>query len=348
MLKNDRNMWLRWSSDLSIMLIFFLLFSGIINAQGGFGDRTGGGGENKNNSIRGRVNLPSNQPAVRFKIRLESSGSATLMTFSNTEGNFYFNSLYPGYYTIIVEAGDEYVPARESLVIERESIIGGSRSYSVMIDLRERRNVKNKPGVINASLAKVPKSALEEFNNALEAINKGDEKSAVENLTEAVRLYPQFAEAYSELGTLYLKNGEMNKAEDALLRTLQLNERNPTAQLNYGIVLLNQRKMFEAEKQLEKAVLADENAATPHMYLGIALLGLNYPDYAEKEFLKAISLKDDEKTAQAHKYLGGIYWKKKKYKQAIEELQKYIELDPKAPDAEKVRSTIKQLREKSK
>jgi tetratricopeptide (TPR) repeat protein len=106
--------------------------------------------------------------------------------------------------------------------------------------------------------------------------------------------------------------------------------------------------MYEAEKQLEKAVLADENAATPHMYLGIALLGLNYPDYAEKEFLKAISLKNDEKLAQAHRYLGGIYWKKGNYKQAIEHLEKYLEFVPKAPDAEKVRATIKQLQEKAK
>ncbi len=106
--------------------------------------------------------------------------------------------------------------------------------------------------------------------------------------------------------------------------------------------------MYEAEKELEKAVLADESAAMPHMYLGIALLGLDYPEYAEKEFLKALSLKDDEKLAQAHRYLGGIYWRKGNYKQAIDELEKYLKFAPKAPDAEKVRATIEQLRAKLK
>ena len=99
---------------------------------------------------------------------------------------------------------------------------------------------------------------------------------------------------------------------------------------------------------MEKAVLADETAATPHMYLGIALLGLGYSEYAEKEFLKAISLKDDEKLAQAHRYLGGIYWKKGDYKKAVVELEKYLRLVPKAPDSEKVRSTIEQLKQKIK
>ncbi len=104
--------------------------------------------------------------------------------------------------------------------------------------------------------------------------------------------------------------------------------------------------MFEAEKELEKAVLADEAAPIPHMYLGIALLGLNYPDYAEKEFLKATSSKDDERLAMAYRYLGGIYWKKGNYKQAVNELEKYLKFAPKALDAEKVRTIIKQLREK--
>ena len=53
-----------------------------------------------------------------------------------------------------------------------------------------------------------------------------------------------------------------------------------------------------------------------------------------------------EKLTLAHKYLGGIYWRHKKYREAADELEKYLNLDPKAPDAEKIRSTIKELRQK--
>lgn len=347
MSRNKRSFYFLLLSGFFAIAVFAFSSPSSVQAQG-YGDRTGNGGGNRNNSIQGRVNFPSNQPATSLKIRLESPSSATLTTVSNSQGAFYFGNLTPGQYTIIVEASEEYEPLRESLTIENEVIIGISRSHNVMLELREKHVPKQKTGVVNASLAKVPKPALEQFSKAIEAINKSDVKSAIEKLTEAVHLYPQFAEAYSELGTLYLKNGEMAKAEDALRRTLQLNEKNAAAQLNYGIVLLNQRKMFEAEKELEKAVLADENAATPHMYLGIALLGLDYEDYAEKEFLKAISLKDEEKIAQAHKYLSGIYWKKGNYKQAADELEKYLAFVPKAPDAEKLREIVKQLREKSK
>ena len=45
-----------------------------------------------------------------------------------------------------------------------------------------------------------------------------------------------------------------------------------------------------------------------------------------------------------NKYLGGIYWRNKKYREAADELEKYVKLEPKAPDAGKIRGTIKTLR----
>ena len=347
MFRNIRESLSRQASRLLTVLALSLLAATTVTAQG-YGDRTRTGGTGGIHSIQGRINFPSNRPATAFRVMLESTNAPTITAFSNTEGIFYFNSLEPGNYTIIVETGDEYEPARETLTIDRDTVPKTMRTFNVMFHLRPKGVKSNPSGVINASFASVPKPALEQFKKALEAIDENDAKSAIDRLTEAIKIHPTFAEAYSEMGALYLRNGELSKAESALRRTLQLKEKNPTAQLNYGIVLLNQRKMFEAEKELEKAVLLDENAATPHMYLGIALLGLDYPEYAEKEFLKAISLKDDEKMAQAHRYLGGIYWKKGNYKQAIIELEKYLKFVPKAADAERVRATIKQMQEKIK
>jgi len=329
----------------TVMLLLLLV---IVTKAQGYGDRTRGGGTGGVHSIQGRIHFPSDRPATSFLVKLESTNSTTLSTFSNSEGIFYFNSLEPNHYTLIVETGDKYVPVRETVFIDREIVGSTARTFNLMFYLRPKGTINNNTGVVNASLASVPKPALEKFKKAIAAIEKNDTKPAIENLNEAVKLYPQFAEAYSELGSLYLRNGELNKAEESLRKTLQLNEKNAKAQLNYGIVLLNQRKMYEAEKQLEKAVLADENAPIPHMYLGIALLGLNYPDYAEKEFLKAISLKDDEKLALAHRYLGGIYVKKGNYKQAVYELETYLKFAPRASDAEKIRAIIKESQEKIK
>lgn len=328
-----------------------------VSAQGGM-NYTGNGGQN---TIQGSIYFPSGRRVdiTGLKIRLESSSSGDLTTFADSNGSFGFRNLTAGSYYVVIEASEFYEQMRESVYIDdpggsntRSSSISASsipRVINVPIYLQTKRtNTNNKSGVVNAELSNIPKPALELYNKALESGSNSKTEQSIKELQQAVEIYPQFAEAYSELGSLYLKTGELDKAAEALRKTLQLNEKNMSAQLNYGIVLLNQRKMFEAEKELEKAVLADETIATPHMYLGIALLGLNYPEYAEKEFLKAISLKDDEKIAQAHKYLGGIYWKKGNFKQAVDELETYLTFAPKALDAEKVRATIKQLREKIK
>ena len=81
------------------------------------------------------------------------------------------------------------------------------------------------------------------------------------------------------------------------------------------------------------------------MYLGIATVKLrNYPE-AEKELRRAIELGGNQ-IVLAHYYLGGIYWQARDYRRAVDELETYLRLSPNAPDAERVKTTIKDLRAK--
>lgn len=66
---------------------------------------------------------------------------------------------------------------------------------------------------------------------------------------------------------------------------------------------------------------------------------------ARAEFETALKSGGDQ-MALAHKYLGGIYWQENEYARAADELEKYLALNPKAPDAEKIRGTIRELRGK--
>jgi TolA-binding protein len=67
---------------------------------------------------------------------------------------------------------------------------------------------------------------------------------------------------------------------------------------------------------------------------------------AERELRQAIKLGGDS-AARAHYYLGGLLWARREYKKAADELELYLKLAPKAPDAEQVKGTIKELRSKS-
>ncbi len=144
----------------------------------------------------------------------------------------------------------------------------------------------------------------------------------------------------------YLKKGELDKAAEVLTKVLKISPDAPEPLLNYGIVLLQQKKFAEAETQLREAVKKNESAYTAHLYFGITLIYVKKYDEAEAELQKAVTL-GGPKAGQAHYYLGGLYWQTGKNRQAADELEMYLKLEPKASNAERVRTTVKELRSKS-
>ena len=81
------------------------------------------------------------------------------------------------------------------------------------------------------------------------------------------------------------------------------------------------------------------------MYFGIVLAVQRKLEDGQKELELAIASNSPE-VALAHRYLAGIHLERRAYKQAAEELQKYLELVPKAADAEVLHRKIKELRSK--
>lgn len=334
-----------------ILLTLLLSMFAVANGQAGGGvDTTGTGGRH---SITGRLVFPSGQRSdARPKVRLESSGNGELTVLADGNGNFTFKALRPGSYTVVVEGGDFFETARETLYIEptitdaRSNVAIGplSRPYTVQIYLRPRQEgARTKVGVLNAALATVPKPALEAYERGVQAAGHGETDKAIDELKRAVSLHPNFGLALSELGVQYLRKGELDKASEALVRVLQLSPNAPEPSLNYGIVLLQQKKFAEAEKQLREAVKKNDAAYTAHLYFGITLIYVKNYAEAETELRRAIAI-GGLKASQAHYYLGGLYWQTGKHKEAADELEAFLKLEPKAANAEKLRNTIKELR----
>ena len=80
------------------------------------------------------------------------------------------------------------------------------------------------------------------------------------------------------------------------------------------------------------------------MYLGISLYYLKSVEAAESQLKLAAASETGERVALAHRFLGGIYMQKKQNGPAAAELQKYVNLVPKAPDADKIKATIAELK----
>jgi Flp pilus assembly protein TadD len=315
-------------------------------------DVIGNGGKH---NIRGSIFLPSGRRAdTGLKVRLVSTGNGDAVVFSDSKGSFDFRSLSPGSYTIIIES-DDFEPVAERVYIDSDNISskGGityspPRPYMVQIFLKPKtgRGYWAKPGVISAALAAVPKPALDLYYKALESSRKGQGEKAVEQFRQALALHADFALALRDLGAEYLKANQPDRAVEPLRASLKLDPEDQVALLDYGIALFQKKEYAAAEEHLRRALKKDARLAPTHYYLGVTLTQRHNLEEAEKELLEAIKLGGEKAMARAHFYLGGIYWSKRDFRRAADELDAYLRLVPDAPDADRLRTTIKELRSK--
>ena len=321
------------------------------HAQSGI-DMVGTGGRH---IINGRIFFPSGRRAdASIKVRLESTNSGALSVLADTNGSFSFRSLEAGNYTLTIDAGEEYEIVRENVYIDPERrdpslrVVGTSRTFTLPIYLQLKRNPgdKQQTGVLNAALASVPRAAADLYRSALASAQAGDSKKAVGQLRAALSVHPEFALALNELGVQYLKLGQADKAAESLQSAVRLSPDAFTPRLNYGIALLQKKQFDDAATHLRQALQKNDSSPSGHYYLGLALMKQRSFDDAEKELLRSITLGGDS-MGMAHYYLGGIYWGERDYKKAADALEKYVKLFPKAANAEKIRTTIKELRSKS-
>jgi Tfp pilus assembly protein PilF len=323
---------------LQFLLVAFIVISAAlaVSAQGvtpgssrGLADGDGG------NSVQGRVLFPPGQTVTQVKINLESvSTFGSMSTASDQDGTFRFRGLRPGTYTVVVDAGSQYEKSREPLTIEP-----GSRISQVVVELHFKADSSN------PAFAGVPQNALNLYQKGTAAAQKGDNKAAAEFFSQAVAAHPGFVLALSELALQYLKLNQMDKAGEAYEALLKLKPNDASAHLNLGIVMFNKKKFEDAEMHLRKALELNNAGPTGHYYLGLTLISLKRYNDALPEFETTIA-NGGENLALAHKYLGGLYMSTHKNKEAADELEKYLKLDPKAPDADRIKGTIKELRSK--
>lgn len=297
-------------------------------------------------AIKGHIYSPSGRPVeAGLRVTLESPNTTTLSTVTDSDGSFIFTSIEAGEYRLTVEGGKQFEDAVEHPNIYREA----SADVILAIQLRY------KPGS-DPALAGVPKEAADLYAKGSDEAKKGDSKKAIEHLSGAVALYPNFAAALNQLGVQYLKQNQPDKATEALQKAAKLSPNDYQPRLNLGIALMNKKDFAGAEAALREALKLNENLPTAHMYLGIALLNMSRDpqtkqydmakyNEAQKELETAVASNHPE-VALAHKYLGGIYAGNRDYKRGANELEIYLKLSPKAPDADKIKAAISDLRSK--
>src|SRR5262249_20454040 len=101
--------------------------------------------------------------------------------------------------------------------------------------------------------------ARKRFEKASQWMAKENWDKAKDELTAAVTIYPQYADAYNNLGVVYARLGDRVQERQALERAVTLNDHLAPAFVNLAKMDIREHNFPKAEVMLQKAATADPN-----------------------------------------------------------------------------------------
>jgi Tfp pilus assembly protein PilF len=167
------------------------------------------------------------------------------------------------------------------------------------------------------------------FASAQTAYTQRKYAEAVESFDAYVKVHPDNPFGYYMLGLSAWKQGDLDRAREALEQSLALDSTNVKTLLNLGRVLLDQGKPDDALARVESAVALDSGSAEVHRMMARVESALGRPDSAEVSYRLALSI--DPNDSWSMNNLGLLLIDEGRYDEALMPLARAVELRPDAP-----------------
>jgi tetratricopeptide (TPR) repeat protein len=202
-------------------------------------------------------------------------------------------------------------------------------------------------GVVFAQ--EVPPEAKKLYDTALKDLGNKRTEEGVNELHQAVKIFPEYYDALHRLGKELFILGNYEQAYPFLMKAAEVNQKSATSLYYLGYSLFNLGHKKAAVTALTAANVLAPASVQILIVLGRAERGLGKFDDAEKHLLHAKKLARTS-IAEIHKELAQLYANDlKKYVEAAEELELYLKASKLEGDAAKdIKKKISELREKSK
>ncbi len=305
--------------------------------------------------INGQVRFSQGgAPAENVLVRLESyeGGGSISEAFTDRLGKFRFTGLPPAQYSIRVHHSG-YRDAQQSVDMATQS---RGLVYLQLVPDTPTTTTTRAPGSIDAN---VPAAAQKEFDKGVAALAGGGKEkiaTATRYFEKAVEIYPKFVEARLKLGTAHMDLEQWDKAEPALLATIDVDPRAFNAFFALSEIYLRQNKMEQAEQVLVKGLAIQEASYLGHLNLArvywekaraVKDLAQAKPalEKSYEEVKRALTLNPD--LAGAHLLKGNLLLRVSRTADALVEFGEYLRLDPNGPFANETRTLVDKIKKAS-
>ena len=327
----------------SVVLILLFACSSSVVAQG-------------HHVLEGKVISPSGtQPINPVRVKLTYNGRAIHDTFSDLSGRFSFPGLNRGRYQLTAE-GDGATFETTTVYADVSAFGSSSQTFTQDIQLRPiKPKPTQQPGVINAFTQNVPEPARQAFVQGVKLAEEGKTDAAIENMRNAIKIFPEYFEAHLHLGNTFLKLEQFNEAIAELDLARQINPNDERAYQSFGLLLMKQKNFAVAVAIFAEASRLNPANPTNAVMRATALIHQAAGSSDDRTFLlsraeaaivQAANLsenraKPDSLTLALFHELRG------EPERAATELESYMQKSPQLKNSEALQNEIKRLREKA-
>lgn len=191
-----------------------------------------------------------------------------------------------------------------------------------------RPYVKVEGLTISATSALAPKDAHKAFDKGLEALKKSKIDEAQNDFLKATDLYPRYASAWMELGSIYEQRGQMIEAREAYRRSIAADSKFVYPYGRLYMLSFKEQKWEDVAQTTETIMrLNPYDFPDAVYYNAVANSQLGRLAIAEKSAREAIAMGSQAQNPKIIYILGVILAKKGDFKGAAECLRTYLNSD---------------------
>lgn len=226
-------------------------------------------------NVRAEINCDGCGHFERILVIARDSRQNPVGTFTVTSGGeFDMHGLAEGPYTLNVQTHSGDVLHSETV-----NLRANSGTLTLHLPSQAKAVSPSAPGTVSLARLqhKVPRKARAEFNESDSRMKALDVQGSLNHLLEAVRLDPEYMEAWNNLGSRYLMLDRPAEAIEPLRRAAELDPSSLFVHTNLAVALLALREYPEAERAARIARRVEAGDCKSGYLLGLAL-------YAQRKF----------------------------------------------------------------
>jgi tetratricopeptide (TPR) repeat protein len=197
---------------------------------------------------------------------------------------------------------------------------------------------------ISLTSMKAPKDAKKAYEHGLQSLLKNKPADAAKDFEKAVSLYPNYADAWVNLGKLRLEQQSIDPARAALTKAMAADPQLVAPYLELGLLAAKDTKWQDSSKYLDRALELDP-VDFPQAWYADAVANYNLKNYdaAEKSARTAVKLDPAHVNPRSGYLLGLVLIEKHDYPGAAAELTAFMKLAPNTPDLAQVKDQLGQV-----